>query len=379
MDQRKREVVRDVIRSLHRGLPVEEARRRIEQEAGTMSSAEIAEIEQSLIDEGMAPEEIQRFCDVHVLLFESALRAAGTGPATAASPLERLRNDNRELGKAVAELRAAATPAEARAALGKLRLVREHYTLKENGVFPLLERHGFPGPSQVMWAKHDEVRALLDRAEAALAGDGEPAAHRAALLEPLAAGIEGMIQKEETILLPAAIERISPEEWATIGKSFAEMSGAAASGAQPAAVEGAVSLPSGRFAPGELAAVLNRLPVEISFVGADDSVRYFNQTPDRIFPRAVSVIGRKVQNCHPSRSVDRVNGILRSFREGTRDQADFWIDMGGKFVSIRYFAVRDDSGTYLGCLEVSQDLTELRALQGERRLLDDAGKSGSAA
>lgn len=118
-----------------------------------------------------------------------------------------------------------------------------------------------------------------------------------------------------------------------------------------------------------LEAVLNTLPVEISFVDEDDVVRYFNKDGDRIFPRPRSVIGMKVQNCHPRRSVDKVQKILDEMKAGTRDSAEFWIDIKGMKVYIRYFAVRDDDGKYLGCLEVSQDITEIQKITGEKRLL----------
>ena len=117
-----------------------------------------------------------------------------------------------------------------------------------------------------------------------------------------------------------------------------------------------------------LEAVLDTLPVEISFVDEDDVVRYFNKDGDRIFPRPRSVIGMKVQNCHPRRSVDKVQKILDEMKAETRDSAEFWIDLKGMKVYIRYFAVRDD-GKYLGCLEVSQDITEIQKITGEKRLL----------
>ena len=117
--------------------------------------------------------------------------------------------------------------------------------------------------------------------------------------------------------------------------------------------------------------MLNALPVDITFVDADDKVKYFSQSKDRIFVRATSVLGRSVQNCHPPQSLKKVTDILDSFRKGTRDHADFWIQMMGKFVHIRYFAVRDPGGKYLGTLEVTQDIGPIRALTGERRLLGD--------
>lgn len=119
-----------------------------------------------------------------------------------------------------------------------------------------------------------------------------------------------------------------------------------------------------------LEAVLNALPVEISFVDEDDTVRYFNKDGDRIFPRPRSVIGRKVQDCHPQKSIHKVQQILDEMKAGSRDVAEFWIDLKGMKVFIRYFAVRDSKGKYLGCLEVSQDITDIQKIKGEKRLLE---------
>jgi PAS domain S-box-containing protein len=118
-----------------------------------------------------------------------------------------------------------------------------------------------------------------------------------------------------------------------------------------------------------LDAVLNALPVEISFVDENDTVRYFNKNGDRIFPRPPAVIGRKVQDCHPKKSLHKVNQILDDFKNNKKSSAEFWIDLKGRKVYIRYFAVRDKNGKYLGCLEVSQDITEIQKIKGEKRLL----------
>ncbi|HNT89231.1 MAG TPA: PAS domain-containing protein, partial [Candidatus Hydrogenedentes bacterium] len=116
--------------------------------------------------------------------------------------------------------------------------------------------------------------------------------------------------------------------------------------------------------------LLTHLPVEISFVDDNDEVRYYSDGKERLFPRSPGAIGRKVQDCHPQKSVHIVNRILDEFRAGTRDVAEFWIPFKGRFVQIRYFAVRNVEGQYRGCLEVTQDVTAIRALEGERRLLD---------
>ena len=116
--------------------------------------------------------------------------------------------------------------------------------------------------------------------------------------------------------------------------------------------------------------MLRHLPLDLSFVDENDVVRYYSEGKERIFPRTPAAIGRTVQNCHPPKSVATVNRILDSFRAGKKDVAEFWINMGGRFIHIRYLAVRDGASKYRGCLEVTQDIGAIRALEGERRLLD---------
>jgi len=126
---------------------------------------------------------------------------------------------------------------------------------------------------------------------------------------------------------------------------------------------------TGEFLTKELEAVLNTLPVDITFVDKEDRVRYFSQSKERIFPRTKAIIGRKVQQCHPQKSLHVVEEILNDFRENKRDRAEFWINLGGRLIYIRYFAVRDKAEKYLGCLEVTQDITDIKKIEGEKRLL----------
>ena len=188
-----------------------------------------------------------------------------------------------------------------------------------------------------------------------------------------------MIYKEEKILIPEALARFSSEEWDVIRNEservYAEKAKVEAPGEL---VEAAVGLGSGliTLATGALTAeqinlLITNLPVDVTFVDENDEVRFFSQTKERVFTRTAAIIGRKVQKCHPPQSVHTVQNILDAFRAGTRDVAEFWIEMGGKFIHIRYYALRDELGAYKGTIEVSQDVTEIRALQGERRLLDD--------
>ena len=117
--------------------------------------------------------------------------------------------------------------------------------------------------------------------------------------------------------------------------------------------------------------MLNALPVDVTFVDHDDTVRYFSENKERIFVRTRAIVGRNVQNCHPPQSVDRVEKILDTFKDGSRDQAEFWLNLKGKMIYIVFYAVRDENGKYLGTLEVAQDITRLKQLEGERRLLDE--------
>ncbi len=391
----KKEAMKDIILQLHRGLSVEQAKARFLEEVGNVSSVEIAEIEQSLIDEGLPAEEIRKFCNVHALLFESSLREQVAREESPAHPVYLLRAENREIEKLLEALKeAAGTPGGLRRRVGalleRLRGIDTHYTRKEQVLFPYLERHAFMGPSTVMWGKDDEIRGLLQDALAGLASldrAGEAERYRAERLEPLIQEVEGMIFKEETILLPTALEKLTVEEWAAVlkeseevGYAFIEKPKETAALAdqllrayteEPTASDpGHLRLASGQLSVEQLVAIFDTLPVDITFIDHEDRVRYFSEGPERIFLRTRSILGRKVQNCHPPKSVEAVNRILEAFRSGTRSKAEFWIRMQNRFALIRYFAVRGRDGTYLGTLEVSQDIAPLRELQGERRLLD---------
>jgi len=130
---------------------------------------------------------------------------------------------------------------------------------------------------------------------------------------------------------------------------------------------------TGSLSKEEIEAILNTLPVDITFVDKDDTVKYFNKAEKRIFARTKAVLGRKVQLCHPQKSIHVVNRILEAFKKGERNMAAFWIQIENRLIHIRYFAVRDKVGKYLGTIEVTQDITDLKKIEGEKRLLDWKG------
>jgi DUF438 domain-containing protein len=400
----KAAVMKDIILQLHQGLPVTEAKERFEREIGDVTSTEIAAMEQSLINEGLSVDEIKMFCNVHALLFQSALEKVPLEETSPAHPVSLFKAENVEITKLVASLREVAAAAgqsgadpagfarakEAlKAGLVQLRGVEVHYERKEQILFPYLEKYGFMGPSKVMWGKDNEVRDMLKKALSDLEGVTGPEAvpsYVDAALTPLLDEIDGMVFKEENILLPTSLEKLQSADWVSILKQSPEIGyvfiqppeeadilirSLQAEFEEPVVEDGMVSLPSGKLSLNEVMGLLNTLPFDLTFVGADDTVKYFTEGTERIFARPRAVIGRKVQNCHPPQSLDVVEGILASFKAGEKDSYEFWINMQGKMVHIRYFAVRDKAKNYLGTLEVTQDITRIRKLEGEKRLVDE--------
>jgi len=274
--------------------------------------------------------------------------------------------------------------------------VEKHYLRKEYLLFPFLEKRGITGPPKVMWGKHDEARALLKAAMETLSvvekiSAGEARSVVELILEPASTAVGEMIEKEEHILLPMCLDTLAAGDWYEISRQSGEYGfclydppdtwhPAGVVEQQPETApqgQGRIQLPSGSFTPEELLTVLNTIPFDLTFVDKDDTVRYFTQGKERIFSRSRAILGRKVQFCHPPSSVKIVEQILSDFRARLHEQAAFWITLGGRFIHIEYFALRDEAGEYLGCLEVSQDLTGKRALTGEQRLLNYSDGEGS--
>ena len=281
--------------------------------------------------------------------------------------------------------------------LNNLMDVEKHYRRKENLLFPYFEKNDLPGPPTVMWGKHDEVRQLL---KGTLEGfeqvkqfsAGEASAYNKFSVIPLTDALEEMVYKEEKILLPTALNLLKEQDWYDIYLQSDEYGFCLYSpefiwtpegldtmtSVQSLAPSGRIQMPTGSFGLEELIQTFSILPFDITFVDKDDTVRYFSPGKNRIFERSRAILGRKVQYCHPPKSVHIVNKIVNDFKEGKQDRAKFWINMGGKFVYIVYYAVRSENGEYLGTVEVTQDLTEIRQLEGERRLLAYDESNGSA-
>lgn len=404
--QRRMALLKHMILQLHGGEAPDAVRPQLIRLLGRVPYDEVVAVEQELISEGMPTEEILKFCDLHKLALNPSLLPGQERAVPGGHPVDVMRAENRALGWELDAVRALFAQVSAleggtdatellhdlRVRFNALMDVEKHYLRKEHLLFPFLEKHGITGPPTVMWGKHDEARALLKGAvETLSAAPGATADEARALiplvLEPAVEAIAGMIDKEQQILLPMCLDTLDEAEWGAIAAGSADLGYCLVvpevewrpAGAPPAEAgggDGRVRLPSGTLTPSQLQAVLDSIPFDITFVDADDTVRYFSEGRERIFARTRAIIGRKVEYCHPPKSVAIVQKILADFREGRETHAQFWIELGGKFLCIEYFALRDEAGTFLGTLEVSQDLTAKRALTGQQRLLNYVKEGG---
>ena len=397
----RQKVLKEIIHELHEGAPVEKVKARFDELVRDVDAAEVATMEQAIIAEGVPVEEVQRLCDVHVSVFKDSLEEQEEETVPEDHPVAAYRRENlaitditaalrrrledleHAMGEVSGEGQSDATSREIIAdiatQLESLAQIDVHYARKENQLFPVLEQHGVEGPTKVMWGIHDDIRSRIkvDRAHASR----NDAAGLAASLPDTLQMIDDMIYKEEKILFPTSLKVITEEEWEQIaagdpdigyawieGPSGARGQEAAATWA-PEAGELLLPLTTGALRPDQIDLILRNLPIDLTYVDEDDRVRYYSEG-ERVFRRTPAAIGREVKNCHPPDSVGKVEKILAEFKAGTKDVAEFWINMGEKFVYIRYFALRDESAQYKGCLEVVQEASRVRNLTGERRIVD---------
>ncbi|MBE0662581.1 MAG: DUF438 domain-containing protein [Bacteroidales bacterium] len=394
----RKALLKHMILQLHEGEAPDQVKNRLVELLKKVPYNEVVEVEQELINEGLPVEDVLKLCDIHTYVLESSVDASGQPEIPAGHPVDTFKKENLALDLVVKSLNKAYDEAldlenDLPAFINKLRSffnqlmdVDKHYRRKENLLFPYLEKHGISGPPKVMWGKHDETRAFLKAANDALRettmNKEEMLTIIELLLKPASKAITDMIMKEEEILLPMSLETIRLSEWYEIYHQTPEIGfclydpkvewqplGEEGEKIEAMQVNGKISLPSGSFTTQELMAVLNTLPIDITFVDRNDKVAYFSQGKERIFDRNRAILQRDVRMCHPPHSVHTVEQIINDFRSGKESRAPFWIQMGDKFVHIEYFALRDDKGEYLGTVEVSQELSGKRKLQGEQRLL----------
>jgi len=389
-----------LILRLHNGASESEVRQELMETLSGIPYGEVVEIEQELISEGLPEEEILRLCDSHSAVMQGNVDLSNAKETADGHPVDVMINENTALKKVTAQVRELLHEIEKddsivledkilqlRGLFNSLFDVDKHYQRKEYLLFPFLEKVGIKGPPKVMWGKHDEIRALIKGGMEVLKMENiskdDLLAAADIVLRPALFGIDDMTIKEEEFLFPMSLDRLTEAEWFQIHQQTPEIGFCLydppqnwkplwaidenINDAQKAG--GNIQLPTGSFTVEELLSILNTLPIDMTFVDKDDKVKYFSQSADRIFQRSRAILNRDVRHCHPPSSAHIVDKIVDDFKTGKASRAPFWINKGGKFVHIEYFALRNENGDYLGTLEVSHDLSGYRALEGEQRIL----------
>jgi len=394
---KKKKMLGKVIKKLHEGEDPQKVKAEFSQLLEKATPKEIAMAEEELIREGLPRKRIQKLCDIHLELFKESLES-DRQLAPSGHPINILMEEHRQVLSTLSKmcnlgsslLDGSISEEQMEEFLHMVHHLEDsekHYLREENVLFPYLEKHGVKEPPAIMWTEHDHIRDLEKELFGLVTEDKDVLIDNAKRIkeisDDLAEFVRGHFYKENNILFPTAMEVMEETEWHEIRTEFDDIGYCCFTPEvkeysvpkptieeKPRAPEGMVKFETGNLTFGEIQAIFSSLPVDLTFVGKDDKVRFFSESGDRIFVRSKAVIGREVQNCHPKRSIDVVNKILDDFRNNERDSAEFWINLGERLIYIRYFAVRNASDEYLGCLEVTQDITKIKELKGEKRLLD---------
>lgn len=386
IDPERLQLLRDIILRLHQGEDPRAVKELFRANFDTVDASEIIAMEQSLVDDGMDVMEIQKLCDIHADVFDGSIdeiHGIVGDYLKPGHPVHVMKDENRGIEDTLNDIQKAIEEDNRFALLSSLNIlwdIDKHYSVKENCYFPLMEKYGFTAPPQVMWGVDDEIRDDLKSFKQGV----EKGLIDVDAFNEVRKRIEDMIFKEEQILLPMILDVFTEDEWLQIAHDTKE-------------IGYCIRVPEAKWIPNrksfvdqyredralksdnmhfkighltmeELEGIMNHLPIDMTFIDKDDTVKYFNQAPDRVFVRSASVIGRTVQNCHPPRSVGTVESMLEDFKSGKSKSESFWIQMGEKFIHISYYAIFNDTNEYIGTLEVSHDVKQYRDLEGEKRL-----------
>lgn len=396
----RKEVLKSILKRIHAGENPEKVKEEFKELLKNVSEAEIVRVEEELINEGISREEVHKLCEVHLQLFKEGLESK-EHIAPEGHPIFILMEEHKlllkfsmELKETVEKLRGFKDMKEAKEEIGvidhiisHLKDSEKHYLREENVLFPILEKHGVTQPPAIMWMEHDKIReikkglySIFDNREKISFSEFVKNLSQNSL--ELFDMLSSHFYKENNILFPLSMRIFSDDEWIEVMNGFDDVGYCCFTPQRRWRVEekketerletGRIEFETGSLSSEEIEGIFKTLPVDITFVDKDDTVRFYSESPyGRIFVRTKAVIGRKVQQCHPQKSLHIVNRILEEFKNGKRDVAEFWINYRGKLVHIRYFPVRDKNGNYLGCLEVTQDITQIKKIEGEKRLLDE--------
>jgi DUF438 domain-containing protein len=393
----RQEILKKIIKDLHNGKSVDEVKAQFEDAVGSITVQEISQLEQALMEEeGIPVSEVQRLCSVHASIFKGSIEEihrSDKAEDQPGHPIHTFKLENKEVDMLVnfklqlhfERFQKEDSEDNVFKLVDDLNLlldIDKHYSRKENLLFPYLEKYGIYGPTQVMWGIDDHIRdAIKDVKQKLMNYNGEKQ-FIIDILTFVIREVSEMIFKEENILFPMALSTLTEDEWIKIAHESDEIGFCLTSPAgvwkperkavQGEAIsDGFIKMETGILSLKQLELMLNHLPVDITFIDKDDVVRYFSHGKERIFARTKAVIGRTVQNCHPPRSVHTVEELLADFKAGRKEVEDFWIKFKDQYIYIRYFAVRDEQGEYIGTLEFTQNISPIQAIEGEKRILSE--------
>jgi uncharacterized protein len=389
---KRQAILKQIFKDLHEGKNVKEVKAHFDAFIGKITIDEVSQLQHDF--GGLSVEEMHRLHAKHTEIFRGSIEEVEKTykpEEQPGHPIHTFILENKELDKLVnTQLQVHLEQFEKDdnseniikllEDINLLLDVDKHYSRKENLIFPYLETYGIYGPTNNMWRINDFIRDAIKDARMKLSsynGDKE------AVIEVLKFVIQEvitMIYREENILFPMALNNFTEDEWVKIARESDEIGYCLIAPTEvwkperhaleeKAISEGFIKMETGMLSLKQLELLLNHLPVDLTFIDQDDVVRYFSHGKERIFARTKAVIGRTVQNCHPPRSVHVVEELLADFKAGRKDTEDFWIKFRDKYVYIRYFAVRDESGKYMGTLEFTQNIDPIKAIEGEKRIM----------
>jgi len=380
---KRQEQLKSLIQRLHRGEDRTAVEAEFKRDFAYVTGAEIAQMEYNLVQDGVSVEEIQSLCDIHASLFQGSLAELHKDVLTV-NPITIFEEENAEFSVLVDK--ALKFKQETNNNINvvkpflldlieKFRRIDTHYSKKENVFFPFLEKHGIETIPQVMWGVDNQVREKLKDSFITLNTSDDVNTIMDKFYQ-MVEMVKEMITKENMILFPLLLDTLTENDFKAIAQSLENPEAGIYQSKKEEnptfeeveSVDGDIRMSMGHLSTIEVNAILNTLPFDMTFVDANDRVKYVSQGKERIFDRPASVIGRPVHLCHPPQSVHVVMSIVEDLRSGKKEHEDFWINFRGKFVFIRYYAVRGEAGEYLGCIEVTQEISEIRSLEGEKRL-----------
>jgi uncharacterized protein len=389
---KRQAILKQIFKDLHDGKNVAEVKAHFDAFIGKITIDEISQLQHDFGD--LSVEEMHRLHAKHTEIFKDSIEEienSNKPEEQPGHPIHTFKLENQELDKLInTQLKVHLEQFEKDdnhenifkllEDINLLLDIDKHYSRKENLIFPYLETYGIFGPTTNMWRINDFIRdAIKDARQKLTSYTGD----KQTLIEVINFVIQEvitMIYREENILFPMAINNFTEDEWVKIARESDEIGYCLIAPTEvwkpdrhaiedKAISEGYIKMETGILSLKQLELVLNHLPVDLTFIDQDDVVRYFSHGKERIFARTKAVIGRTVQNCHPPRSVHLVEELLADFKAGRKDTEDFWIKFRDKYVYIRYFAVRDESGKYMGTLEFTQNIDPIKAIEGEKRIM----------